>query len=220
MTVSVKMHTTATRHVAGSGFSFCMEGLDYVCTLTQEAWNNKIPGFTDGVWKVPVNPSSFLTGVVELKEGDILLGSFEKRQGNKEDPRKHTHAIGNFLPALSCEIIVFSSELLAANNENTYEPDGNTFEIVSINASPTEGPTPIGPFTMMANYFKFSGGTPYEDMSVEEFVKELEISARYWSNKAMAIGDNDMNKLMETIANNIPTEDIETFNATLESHKL
>ena len=144
-------------------------------------------GKKDGILEVPVPPEGFYSGVVELKEGDKLVGSFEARR-NGEEPRKTVQAVGaRKLPAKSVKIILYSSKLLSESGDNELGPWLGNWEVISINASACEGDEPINPQTLMYNYFGMDGGTD-PNLTVEEFVEVLRVSVGYWKDKANCAG--------------------------------
>ena len=61
---------------------------------------------------------------------------------------------------------VLAPRFLAEKNETESDAD---FELVSVNASPTDEETPMTPGTLMANHFELSGGTATR-MTDGEFV--------------------------------------------------
>ena len=85
------------------------------------------------------------------------------------------------MPAKQVEIVLYHKDVLAEDNERSTDAD---WEIVSINASPVKGDMPIAPGVLMANHFHWSGGT-VTNMSDEEFVKQLKISAEWWIDKCL-----------------------------------
>jgi len=151
----------------------------------------------EGVLTIPVPEEyvhRFLSGVVQLTapgrhhRGSRLVGKYEARRDG-ETPRKtvSTPAPQGYwykLPAKSVEIIVYSSKLLAEDDDNSLPPEDGNWEIVSINANPFDGPMPIAPDTLMHNHFGSDGGTA-TGLSDSEFVVALRESFVYWKDKAM-----------------------------------
>ena len=109
-----------------------------------------------------------------------LTGGFEAlREG--EDPRKFVTEKGEKIPAKDVEIILYHRDVLAEDKD--YEPIAD-WEIISINASPTDQPAPIPPNALIANHFCLSGGTN-TGMAPEEFESALRQSVYFWRDKAM-----------------------------------
>lgn len=145
-----------------------------------QGFDKAVPGYRDGVVLVPVNPGGFYCGIVKLKSGDKLSGSFVARKDG-EDPRKSVYAHGSKVPAVRVDVVLYSHAVLAENNENETDAD---WEIVSVNGSPIDGPVPMSVGTLIANHFEFSGGTSTR-MSDAEFVSALKKSAEFWKDKAL-----------------------------------
>jgi len=141
-------------------------------------------GYRNDVVLVPVDPGGFFTGVVELKDGDRLIGGFESRRAG-EIPRKFITTTGiKKLPAKHVDIVLYSSKVLSEDNDNQLPPEDGNWEIISINASPTESSMPIDPMVLMHNHFGSDGGTD-TGLSDHDFVKMLEKSFLFWKDKAM-----------------------------------
>jgi len=145
-------------------------------------------GYRDGVILVSIDPAGFYTGVVELHDGDKLIGEFKSRREG-ETPRISINADRNGHPPLKLqkqqatlvEVVLYSHDTLAENNENETDSD---YEIVSVNGHPTDEPAPIAPETLIHNHFGSDGGTD-TDMSAEQFEEAMRESFNYWKNKAM-----------------------------------
>ncbi len=151
------------------------------------AVGNSTQGYREGVILVPMDdPSRFFTGMVELREGDILVGKFEARQEG-EAPRRAIRVRREGQgkqPAKCVEIVLYRHDVLAEKDEN--ETDA-AWEIVSLNGYPTEVPAPISPITLMHNHFGSDGGTD-TNMSPEKFEAALRESFTYHKNIALLEG--------------------------------
>jgi len=150
--------------------------------LVEANWANQKKGYRDGVILVPVPSNNFFSGIVKLKAGDKLAGEYLARQ-NGEVPRKSTWVVGGKkMPAKQVDIILYRSDVLAENNERSSDFE---WEIISINANPTNEKVPIPVGALIANHFEMSGGTS-TGMTDSEFVKQLKESVLWWSDKSMA----------------------------------
>ena len=141
------------------------------------------PGYRPGVCLVPVPAEGFFCGIVELQEGDKLIGEYKARRPG-EEPRKTTRAVSDGktkLPCVAVDVVLYSREVLAEGDE---ERTGEDWDIISVNGRLTEGEMPIHPDTLMANHFELDGGTA-TGMSPEEFEAALRESKLFWKNKAM-----------------------------------
>lgn len=138
-------------------------------------------GYREGVWLVPVPTARFKSGIVQLQEGDALFGEFESRQKD-EDPRKYVATTGrDKLPAKYVEIVLYSRTVLEEEPEYKAIAD---WEVISINASPTDEAVPIPPNALIANHFGMSGGTDTKYTALE-FEEALRESVMFWHDKAM-----------------------------------
>ena len=184
----IGFHSFVERQTKESRFSYFAGSMDDLGLLVRDHFDKAVQGYRDGVLEVPLPVDGFFSGVVQLEEGDKLVGGFESRRKG-EAPRKFVEVSGSRkMPAQSVTIILYSSELLAEDQDNTLPPEPGNWEIISINASPCIGREPMSPDTLMANYYGSDGGTDTK-MSPEEFVEALKNSYSYWKNKAMSAGE-------------------------------
>ena len=152
--------------------------------LVSAFMTNALAGYRNGVFLVNVPPDGFYSSVVELEAGDILFGRYEARREG-ETPRKWVSSTKREkLPAKSVEIVVYTSELLAEAGDNALPAEPGNYEIISINASPDETPSPLPTTTLMCNHFGTDGGTDTQ-MTDREFVDALRTSFEYWQNKVL-----------------------------------
>lgn len=179
------------RQTPDSQFSHFTGSEVQLVDLVEASFSEAKKGYRDGVLCVPVEPSWFYSGIVELQDGDRLLGVFKKRPSDKE-PRKSVYAkVGNKMPAQYVEVILYHSDVLretADAEEMSYCP-GDAWVIISINGSPTKESVPVEPTTLMYNHFKMDGGTDTK-MSNDEFVAALKQSLDFWWNKSLCPGKN------------------------------
>jgi hypothetical protein len=152
--------------------------------LVQQAFPEGKEGYRDGVLLVPVNPEGFFTNVVTLVDGDVLSGSFASRRKG-EAPRKEFSVVregASIQHAQSVEVILYRSDVLAEDDDASTDAQ---WEIISINAYPTEGGEgPIHPETLCHNHFGSDGGTETR-MTNDEFVAALQTSFEFWANKGL-----------------------------------
>jgi hypothetical protein len=179
----VLRQTTASpfSHFGGAG------GWDTLVTRTVAAMaeGNTRSGYRDGVLEVIIDPTDILSGVVVLAEGAELTGAYKARRPN-EDPRKEIRAKGaSKMPAVTASIILYRADVLAEDGDNTLPADSGGWEIISLNASPVEGPLPIDPMVLMHNHFGSDGGTA-TGLSDSELVALLRKGFEFWKDKAMA----------------------------------
>jgi hypothetical protein len=173
-----------TRQTPESSFSHYDGDFESLARLTEEnIFENRQQGYRDGVVLVDVPSNGFYSGIVQLRSGDQIKGEFSPRRDG-EDPRKHIVTEGEKLPAKSVQIVLYASAVLAEKEDNELPPEEGNWEIISINASPSEDEVPINPMTLMHNHFGSDGGTD-TNLSDKEFVKILSEGFEFWKDKAM-----------------------------------
>ena len=178
----MKLHITnfVRRQTKASEYShWTLNDIDLIGAILSSLHLGKT-GYREGVLLVPLRPAGFFTSIVTLKDGDELFGSFKKRKED-EEPRKQTYKFGEKTPAKHVIAVLYSHAVLVEKNEQETEAD---WELVSINAFPTNEEAPMGVGTLLANHFEFSGGTATK-MSDAEFIAALKKSAEYWRDKAL-----------------------------------
>ena len=181
----VGINSFVQRQTRDSRFSYFDGTDDELLVRIQQAWESAKPGYREGVILIPVEPTGFFSSVVKLQEGDTLSGSFEaRREGEK--PRKTLVANGRpKLPARHVDVVLYNTLVLAEEEDNELPEGINSWEVISINASPELHEPPINPNVLMHNHFGSSGGTKTY-LNDEDFVAMLRHSFAYWSDKALA----------------------------------
>lgn len=182
--MKVAVNEFVTRQTPESEFSHFNGSWDELVALVLANFENNRPGYRDGVILVSVPPTQFFTPVVELVEGDKLVGEYvARREGETPRINIRVQREEGKQEARSVDIVLYSHDTLAENNEQSTDAE---WEIIAINAFPTEEvDTPINPMTLMHNHFGSDGGTN-TNMSPAEFEDALRKSFKYWSNKAIA----------------------------------
>lgn len=180
---------------------------------------NAKSGYRDGVILVALDPEGFFSSVVNLVEGDKLVGEYVARQAG-ETPRKSTYVVGNKVKskAVSVYAVLYSHATLLENNENDTDMD---YEIVSINASDTEEEMPIPTGALIANHLELSGGTK-TNMTDSEFVDLLRKSVSYWQTRSLICPEHlkDLPTGLEKVINDITTFNLEGWNGSLKTDQL
>lgn len=179
---TIHINSFVRRQTPKSGFSHWTLTDEQLLERIHRNLENAKPGYRDGVILVPVEPEGFYSSTVLLTEGTRLVGEYKARKPG-EDPRKSTYALdGEKIPAKSVYVVLYSHAVLAEGNEHETDLD---YEIVSINASPTEEEAPIPTGALIANHLQLSGGTA-TNMTDSEFVALLRKSVLYWKDKALS----------------------------------
>lgn len=173
------------RQTTDSPFShYAGDDFEKVRQLVEENFVLNSPGYRRGVLLVRVPAWGFFTGLIELQDGDSLVGEFKARQQG-EEPRKHVYANQprhQKAKAHRVDIVVYHRDVLAEDHSGS-DPTAD-YEIVSINASPTDDEVPMTPETLIANHFHWDGGTA-TNMTDADFIAALKASAEFWRNRAM-----------------------------------
>lgn len=164
-----------TEESSYSHFSGTWERLAELVVMNYLSGNTKA-GYRPGVKLVQVPADGFYCGVVAVTKDTVLRAKFESRRPS-EDPYIVVEAIGEKLPAKAVEIVLYHYDVLAENNEASTFAE---WEIVSINARPTEEPEPMTPMAMARNMLELPGGTKAE-YTARQFAEAIE----YWSKHAM-----------------------------------
>lgn len=145
--------------------------------LVSENFAQAKPGYRDGVLLVPVPAARFRSGIVEVTKDTRLKTTFEPRRP-EEVSFLQTVAVGaEKLPAKYVEIVIYRHDVLAENDDHSTDA---SWEIISINARPTEEPEPLTPVAMARNMLGLPGGTMAE-YSAEQFAHSI----IYWSSRVM-----------------------------------
>lgn len=184
--MQIHINNFVMRQTEASHFSHSDWDWNTVKALVEQNWDNKKQGYREGVVLVDLNPAGFYSSVHILQSGDKLCGSFKSRVGD-EEPRKSVLVKDKLkAPAKSVFVVLYSSKVLSEEGDNELPPDDDNWEIISVNASPTEGVKPIDPNTLMYNHFNCDGGTK-TDLSDSDFVTMLGKSFVYWKDKAQCV---------------------------------
>jgi hypothetical protein len=200
--VEVAVNPFALRYTKDSPYSYYDGSMEEVLKLVKKAWQEHTgmleaawenpsvyretvkEGFRDGIILITVPSQNFYSGIAQLNEGDELIGEFKPRKEG-EIPRKQIGAKGaNKVPAAQTEIILYRSDVLAEDGDNTLESSKDNWEIIMIKASPVEGKEPQNPESLCANHLHEDGGTDSK-MTDAEFVEALRVSREFWRDKAM-----------------------------------
>jgi hypothetical protein len=190
----MKIHVNdfVKRQTAESHFSHFTGTWEELVEQVEANFDSAKPGYRDGVLLVPVDPGTstipgFYSGVMQLSEGNVLVGNFESRRDG-EEPRKVVTTEGREkLPAKSVEIVLYASTVLKEGGDNGLPAEEGNWEIISVNANPFDEEMPIDPNVLMHNHFGSEGGTA-TGLPDAEFVAMLRTSFEFWKDKAMCGG--------------------------------
>ena len=180
------------RQTPDSEFSYFDGTWDELTALVVACWDLQTPGYRDGVILIPlpgIIPAAsarperyFYTNIVQLQEGDKLVGEYKARREG-EEPRKSFGVVGGKKTyAAEVDVVCYRADVLDEDGDRSTDAE---WEIISINAYdlPRDMPVPMPPETLIANHFHLSGGTK-TNMSAEEFVQALKKSVLWWKGRA------------------------------------
>lgn len=181
----VAINSFVRRQTEDSPFTHFIHSDDELLSRVEQGIkdDNFTVGYREGVILVEVPAEGFFTGLVELKEGDVLIGEFKSRRDG-EEPRKSVQVDrkGHEKQKAQCvQVVCYHHSVLAEDGDAETEAD---WEIISLNGYPTDEPAPIDPITLMHNHFGSDGGTP-TNMTSKEFETQMRESFRYWNNKML-----------------------------------
>ena len=160
--IKVAVNDFVRRQVKGSGKTYSnslsFEHIADHARLQFEAGHYR-NGYRDGVIIVDVAPllvSEFSCPFVKLNASTRLKAEWVKRREGEEPYIKVWATTGEELPAQRVELILYSHDVLAENDEQTTDAE---WELISIHALPKgEERLPMGPVTMMRNQLELPGG--------------------------------------------------------------
>jgi hypothetical protein len=188
MTHTVVINPFVRRQTADSPFSHFagVGGWDTILDRIRESLvaGRIKQGYRIGVLEIDIDPKDILSGVAILGEMAELTGAYKSRRPG-ETPRKEIRAKGAAkMPAVTASIILYHVATLAENGDNSVPVETDSWEVISLNASPVEGDMPIDPMVLMHNHFGSDGGTA-TGLSDSEFVALLRKGFEFWKDKAM-----------------------------------
>jgi len=184
---SPAINKMTAKHTPESPFTHWTCTNDELISRVSAAWAQRTSGDVEGSFIVPIDAAGIFTPIVELFEGDKLVGLFAPRFSQDEDPRLSVFVLRDEfvkLPAASCNVIVYMSAALGDHASTDADA-----EIISVNGE-TSGPKqddadaePIMPTAFIANQLDLSGGSP-TTLTIEEFKPKFDHVARYWARHA------------------------------------
>ncbi len=175
MSNKIGINDFVKRQTAESKFSHFEGSMDELLKMVEDGFSGAETGYKDGVRIVPLSPNGFFSGVVDISEKTNLKAEFSARRAG-EDPYVTIVAVnGDKVPAKVVEVIIYRHDVLGGDASTDAE-----WEIISINARPTEDPEPMTPVAMARNFLELPGGTKAE-YTAQQFAESI----IYWSKRAM-----------------------------------
>jgi hypothetical protein len=142
------------RHVPTGYSHFDGTWAELEALVAQHA-NQAKPGYRDGVLLVPVPADRFWSSLVEPQQGATLEGDVFRRRPDEEPFLRVRQVGGAKQRAGYVEVVIYRADVLREGGD---EPESD-WEVVSVNANPTDAPDPMDPVTMARNYLGLAGGT-------------------------------------------------------------
>lgn len=177
---TIGVNDFANRQIGGAGeksrFSYYTGNSEQLSKLVSDNFDNKKEGYREGIYTVPVPSDNFYSGISKINENSIIWSRMEARRRGEEPVLTHSNLNGTKEPAKFTEIVIYSHDVLAENNEFTTDAD---YEVISINAS-FDKDQPMTPETIKRNHYGNVGGTN-DHKSEAEFEKDLKEAEEYWS---------------------------------------
>lgn len=167
----VKRQTKDSRHDYFDG------SWDELIALVEAQWEQRRTSpHNSGVLLIPMPTealSRFFSSTVAVTENTPLKANFAPRVSGEAPFIQVTSPGGLKSPAKCAEIILYSHDTLAADGDAPPTRKAEYY-IVSINAYPTENPSPMSPMTMARNFLGLKGGTkPQVPYTAEEFARSI-----------------------------------------------
>ncbi len=180
--MNVGVNNFVRRQVQGSGKTYSISfSFEEIAKYAEKKIKKKqfYAGYRDGVVIVKVDKKlnkNFVCPFVKIQKNTILESALVQRQPG-EDRYIQTVALNGVpLKTGNVELILYSKDVLAENNESS---TNKYWELISINAIPLGvEKLPIGPITMMRNQLDIKGGTKAE-YSSEEWAESVQFWQQY-----------------------------------------
>jgi hypothetical protein len=175
------------RQTPESKFSHFNGTWEDLAALTWLYINDAKPGYRQGVMLVPVPAHMFMTSIVKVGPQTPLEATFVSRQEGEE---KHLGTIsrnGKKQQAKYVEIVVYGLSVL---QEEKPSESGAPWQIISINASPTESEVPFPPISRARNILGLKGGTDAQleektKLELVEMIVDMARATIFWSQHVM-----------------------------------
>jgi hypothetical protein len=167
------------RQTKDSEYSYFDGSWEIVLSVIERVENSAfckyIPGPRDGIRLLRIPPEGFYSSIVPMSP-EIEFVSEWKARREGEQPILKRVAYGKKVPAKSVEVVLYHSTVLREDPLYT-GPDGDYWEVVSINASSFAYPIPMAPMTMARNQLELPGGTKV-DYTGRQFAEAIV----FWNN--------------------------------------
>lgn len=172
------------RQTRQSKFNYFEGSWEELVMLVESQWaHRKMSPHNSGVLLVPMPDEAlprFFTSIVPVTESSPLKAEFTARMPGEAPFIQVEIAGGQKVPAQRAEIILYSHETLARDNDAPLTREADYY-IISINAYASLAEEPMSPMTMARNFLGLKGGTrPEVPYTAEEFARAIV----YWGQHA------------------------------------
>lgn len=135
-------------------------------------------GYRAGVYLLRVKPEQFMSPVIKVDGDTKLEATFGSR---RDDEQSHLGIVAKGeakQPAKFVEVVLYHRETLMEDPKE--KPGPEKWQVISINASPTEEEVPFAPIARARNILGLEGGTDakLEEKSAEELIELVRDMAR------------------------------------------
>jgi len=181
--MTIELNDFVKRQCEGSPYSYYLGSWEELLDLVRKHFRNTPINEGQRVVKVKVPAKGFMTSIITIDETTDLVATFEARREGELEHKVVRARYGKLTPATHVEIILYSHAALVEDDENSTDAD---WEIISLNASPVNGATPISVGALLRNYYGEVGGTDH-GLTPEQFIEELRISREFWRDKCQVL---------------------------------
>jgi hypothetical protein len=141
-------------------------------------WTDQTEGYRDGVVLINIPTPGFFSSVVPVTK-DLEFETIYEARREGEEPVKKSVTYGTKVPAKRVDIVLYRKDVLEEDELDRDKLTGAEWEIVSVNCSPTNSETPMGPTTMARNILACTdhpfgkGGSCDKDRTVIELAESI-----------------------------------------------
>ena len=183
----IEVNEFAERQTPESKFSHFDGTWAELAELTWAFIDDAKPGYREGVMIVPVPADRFMTSIVPVGPETPLEATFVSR---RDDEEKHLGIVsrnGEKQRAKYVEIVVYALHVIQEEDAGAC---GAPWQILSINASPTESEVPFPQIARARNILQMKGGTDAKleektKLELVEMILDMARATIFWSQHVM-----------------------------------
>jgi hypothetical protein len=190
MAITIGLNEFVLRQTPESKFSHFEGTWEELVALVTANFHNARPGYRDGVKLVDVDSTRFRSSIVKIGEDTPLQATFGHR---REGEQSHTGIVAKGMPKGPAEnvfIVLYHRDVLLEDDVDRENVGPETWQILSINASPSKEEVPFQPLAWARNVANLEGGTDpeLESKSKEELIELIRENANayiWWTQHTM-----------------------------------